>query len=170
MGFCALNGFQAGAKVIKKAYPDEPVGVFTRRDGKVHVVEYSEMPDDLNTAVDESGNLKFDAANVVLHYYSLAFLKKCCDLRGEVQSELAYHVARKQIPSVSDDGVATETPQENNGVKLEAFIFDVYAFCNSVGFLNGTRGIDFAPVKNKEGTGKDSPDTVSISHLPHFAD
>ena len=44
VGFCALRNVEAGAKVIAKAYPEEAVGVFTRRNGEVHVVEYSEMP------------------------------------------------------------------------------------------------------------------------------
>jgi len=34
VGFCALRNVAAGAKVIAKAAADEPVGVFTRRDGK----------------------------------------------------------------------------------------------------------------------------------------
>ena len=174
VGFCVSKACDAGAKVIQKAYPTEPVGVFTRRDGKVHVVEYSEMPEALATARLEpletssgergekkEGALKFDAANIVLHYYSMAFLASCCDPDGEVQRTLAYHVARKKIPVVSGDGlVPGVTPTEPNGVKLEAFIFDVYAFAETVAFLNGDRASDFAPVKNKEGAGKDSPDTA----------
>jgi UDP-N-acetylglucosamine/UDP-N-acetylgalactosamine diphosphorylase len=132
-------------------------------------VEYSEMPESLATARLEAGEtgdpgggaLKFDAANIVLHYYSMAFLASCCDPDGEVQRTLAYHVARKKIPVVSGDGlVPGVTPTEPNGVKLEAFIFDVYAFAETVAFLNGDRASDFAPVKNKEGAGKDSPDTA----------
>ena len=176
VGFCVSKACDAGAKVIQKAYPTEPVGVFTRRDGKVHVVEYSEMPESLatarleepragetKTAPTEGGEtraLKFDAANIVLHYYSISFLESCCDPEGPVQRQLAYHVARKKIPVVRDDGKESVTPSEPNGVKLEAFIFDVYAFADRVAFLNGVRAEDFAPVKNAEGAGKDSPDTA----------
>lgn len=169
VGFCVSKACDAGAKVIQKAYPTEPVGVFTRRDGKVHVVEYSEMPESLATARLEAGEtgdpgggaLKFDAANIVLHYYSISFLESCCDPEGPVQRQLAYHVARKKIPVVSDDGKESVTPITPNGVKLEAFIFDVYAYAgDSVAFLNGVRAEDFAPVKNAEGAGKDSPCTA----------
>ena len=60
VGFCALRNVEAGAKVIAKAYPEEAVGVFTRRNGEVHVVEYSEMPAELASATDaESGKIKF---------------------------------------------------------------------------------------------------------------
>ena len=33
----------AGARVLSKAYPEERVGVFARKNGKVEVVEYSEL-------------------------------------------------------------------------------------------------------------------------------
>ena len=161
VGFCALRNVEAGAKVIAKAYPEEAVGVFTRRNGEVHVVEYSEMPAELASATDpETGKIKFDAANVVLHYYSFDFLKKCCAPDDVVQSSLVYHVAKKKVPRVTEDGAGTETPDAPNGIKLEAFIFDVYKYAKDVAFLEGERGADFAPVKNKEGTGKDSPDTA----------
>ena len=116
--------------MIAKAYPEEPVGVFTTRGGKVHVVEYSEMPADLAAEKDASGELKFDAANVVLHYYAFEFLARCCDETGALASELAYHVAKKKIPHC-DPGGDPETqvdPKSPNGIKLEAFIFDAYAF------------------------------------------
>ena len=163
VGFCAEKGAEAGAKVIAKAYPEEPVGVFTTRGGKVHVVEYSEMPADLAAEKDASGELKFDAANVVLHYYAFEFLARCCDETGALASELAYHVAKKKIPHC-DPGGDPETqvaPKSPNGIKLEAFIFDAYAFAKGpVAFLRGVREEDFAPVKNAEGSGKDSPDTA----------
>ena len=42
-----------------------------------------------------------------------------------------------------------------DGVKLEAFIFDVYAYAgDEVAFLQGERHADFAPVKNKEAEGR----------------
>jgi hypothetical protein len=34
---------RAGARVVGKAYPEERVGVFARKNGKIEVVEYSEL-------------------------------------------------------------------------------------------------------------------------------
>ena len=45
--FCATPG----AKVVAKARPGERVGVFARRGGGVHVVEYSELDPALASAV-----------------------------------------------------------------------------------------------------------------------
>lgn len=78
----------------------------------------------------------------------------------DVPAPQVYHVANKKVPHVSPDGRSTVTPETPNGIKLEAFIFDVYAYAGEVAFLQGERAADFAPVKNKEGAGKDSPDTA----------
>jgi UDP-N-acetylglucosamine/UDP-N-acetylgalactosamine diphosphorylase len=162
VGCCVERRCDAGAKVITKAYPTEPVGVFATRvnaeTGKkeYHVVEYSEIPESLATAKDKkTGALKFNAANIALHYYSFDFLAKCC-----LDLKLPHHIARKKIPYLDVDTGETITPEQPNGIKLEAFIFDVYKYANSVCIVQGDRARDFAPVKNAEGTGKDSPDTA----------
>ena len=116
VGFCAERGADAGAKVISKAYPEEPVGVFTHRDGKVHVVEYSELPPALATAADPAtGELRLNAANVVLHYYSLDFLAKCCEPNGGVQDSLVYHVANKKVRATSAEKATEHTGYEFGG-------------------------------------------------------
>ena len=43
VGFAAERGAVAAAKVVAKAYPAEPVGVFALRNGRCEVVEYSEI-------------------------------------------------------------------------------------------------------------------------------
>ncbi len=45
---------RAGARVVAKAYPEERVGVFARRDGRIEVVEYSEL-DPQEAAATHSG-------------------------------------------------------------------------------------------------------------------
>jgi len=162
VGCCAECRCEAGAKVIAKAYPTEPVGVFATRvnektgEKEYHVVEYSEIPESLASARDEeTGELKFNAANIALHYYSFDFLAKCC-----LDLTLPHHIARKKIPYLDVKTGETVNPEQPNGIKLEAFIFDVYKYAKSVCIVQGDRALDFAPVKNAEGAGKDSPDTA----------
>ena len=162
VGCCAEQKCEAGAKVIAKAYPTEPVGVFAHRvDAKTgkkeyHVVEYSEIPESLATAKDpKTGELKFNAANIALHYYSFDFLSRCC-----LDIKLPHHIARKKIPYLDPKTGETVAPTAPNGIKLEAFIFDTYKYAKSVCVVQGNRARDFAPVKNAEGAGKDSPDTA----------
>ena len=44
----------AGARVVAKAYPEERVGVFAQRDGRIEVVEYSELDPHEAAATDPS--------------------------------------------------------------------------------------------------------------------
>ena len=100
VGFCLERGVDAGAKVISKAYPEEPVGVFTRRGGKVHVVEYSELPADLATAEDPGHAASFASTPPTSCCTTTpsTFSAKCCEPDGGVQASLVYHVARKKVP------------------------------------------------------------------------
>ena len=124
------------------------------------MVEYSEMPADF-AEKDASGELKFDAANVVLHYYAsnsreMLRRNRCAGVRTRVPR-------REEEDSALGPGGDPETqvaPKSPNGIKLEAFIFDAYAREGPRGVLRGVREEDFAPVKNAEGSGKDSPDTA----------
>jgi UDP-N-acetylglucosamine/UDP-N-acetylgalactosamine diphosphorylase len=51
-------------------------------------------------------------------------------------------------------------PSENNGIKLESFIFDIFPLSTSMAVLDVARVEEFAPVKNPPGTNSDSPDTA----------
>ena len=167
VGFCRLRGASAGAKVVSKAQPREPVGVFCR-DGATHalrVVEYSELPPD----VADAGT--FNAANIALHYFSLPFLAACC---GDVPAAadghpavLKHHAALKKVTCLpldpsSPSAMVPAVPERPNALKLEAFIFDVYPLAPPAGvaLLQGVRADDFAPVKNAPGSASDSPDTA----------
>ena len=175
VGFCRARGAAAGAKVVPRAGPTEAVGVFCvdRASRALRVVEYTELPPALAAAAcPQSGELRFNAANVALHYFSLPFLRACCGAEpprkrkageagadgGEAAAAVAlpYHAALKKVPCVADGA-----PGAPNALKLEAFIFDVYpAARRDVALLEGVRHDDFAPVKNAEGAGRDSPDTA----------
>ena len=51
VGATILSGYEAGSKVIRKADPDEKVGVICKEDGRTAVVEYSEMTDGVTSDV-----------------------------------------------------------------------------------------------------------------------
>jgi UDP-N-acetylglucosamine/UDP-N-acetylgalactosamine diphosphorylase len=155
MGYCALNNVDFGNMVLVKSDPHEKVGVMAIKDGVPGVVEYSELSQDLAELKDDDGQLALRAANIAIHCMSLPFLKK---ITGE---NLPFHLARKKIPVVSEDGSETIRPTANNGIKLEMFIFDALKFAeNPVAFMVPRFG-NFSPVKNAPGAGsKDSPDTA----------
>ncbi|KAL2935965.1 UDP-N-acetylglucosamine diphosphorylase 2 [Bienertia sinuspersici] len=67
LGYFIDKGVAAAAKVVKKAYPQEKVGVFVQRGkgGPLDVVEYSELDPSLASAVNQTtGRLRFCWSNV----------------------------------------------------------------------------------------------------------
>jgi UDP-N-acetylglucosamine/UDP-N-acetylgalactosamine diphosphorylase len=73
-----------------------------------------------------------------------------------------YHVARKKIPYYDAEKKETVQPPENNGIKLESFIFDVFPLSLTMAVLDVERKDEFAPVKNAPGADSDSPDTARL--------
>lgn len=136
-----------------------------KRGGKPCVVEYSEMSQEACERREASssasgggggGRLVFGAGNICNHYFSLAFLEDTV-LPGMADM---YHVAHKKIPEAGGPAGETQKPSQNNGIKLESFIFDVFPLSKNMVLFEGTRDDEFAPVKNAPGSSTDSPDTA----------
>lgn len=138
------------------------MGVVVKRGGKPCVVEYSEMDQvtcerrEEPSAAGTPGRLVFGAGNICNHYFSLAFLEDTV-LPGMADM---YHVAHKKIPAAGGPAGETQKPSENNGVKLESFIFDVFPLSTNMVLFEAAREDEFAPVKNAPGSSTDSPDTA----------
>lgn len=147
LGACIANGAECGNKVVWRAHKTEKVGVTAELNGRMHVLEYSELPADLADSEDATGKLLFGAANICNHYLSVRFLQ---DTVLPSLSEV-YHVAKKKIPYYDPATNKTVTPTEVNGVKLEMFIFDVFPLATKWVVVEGLREDEFAPVKNAPG-------------------
>ncbi|KAM0788592.1 hypothetical protein ACM66B_001714 [Microbotryomycetes sp. NB124-2] len=154
IGYNIARSADCGAKVVKKVDPQEAVGVIALRGDKYNVVEYSEIPSDMSNARDEqTGDLVFRAANIVNHFYTRQFL----DSVQSFEHNMAYHVARKKIPTIDFETAEPVKPTKPNGMKLELFVFDVFPFTRTFSILEVARETDFSPLKNAPGTGTDDP-------------
>lgn len=163
VGYCIEQEADCGNKVVWKAHPHEQVGVVASRcdsngeNCKPCIVEYSEITTDMAEQTDEStGLLVYGAGNICNHFYTLDFIR---DVVLPNMGNL-YHVAHKKIPYYDEATATTITPETNNGIKLETFIFDVFPFSERMAVLDVERSEEFAPVKNKPGSPSDSPDTA----------
>jgi UDP-N-acetylglucosamine/UDP-N-acetylgalactosamine diphosphorylase len=92
---------------------------------------------------ESDGPLTFRAGNICNHYFTLEFLNKVCSM------ELPYHIARKKIPTLDATGAEIK-PETPNGIKLEKFIFDVFAFSKNFALLEVDRIDEFSPLKNSD--------------------
>lgn len=148
IGFAASVNVDIATKVVRKRNATESVGLILCKDGRPDVVEYSEISDALAHEEDpkQPGVLKFRAANIVNHYYSLRFLETIPQWAGE----LRHHVASKKIPYADPQTGETVKPSSPNGIKLEQFVFDVFPMLELSKFacMEVRREDEFSPLKN----------------------
>lgn len=154
IGYCVNENADCGNKVVWKAHAHEAVGVVASKEGKPCIVEYSEITKEMAERTDDNGELLFGAGNVCNHFYTIDFIESTI----LPNMGALYHVARKKIPYYNEETKETVSPTENNGIKLETFIFDVFPFSQRMAVLDVRRSEEFAPVKNKAGS--DSPATA----------
>lgn len=156
LGYCISKQADCAAKVVPKSSPSESVGVVARRGDKFSVVEYSEItPEQSELRNSKTGHLMFNAANIANHFYTTAFLRSV----ESIESDLAFHIARKKIPTVDLETGEVIKPSKPNGMKLEMFVFDVFPYTKRFAVLEVARDDEFSPLKNAPGTGSDDPGT-----------
>ena len=151
VGATILSGKESGSKVVRKASPDERVGVMCQEDGKPSIVEYYEMTDEMITQRDEKGELLY-RFGVILNY-----LFRVDRLEDIMLNRMNVHVVEKKIPYVDDAGNEVK-PEEPNGFKFETLILDMIHMMDSNLVYEVVREKEFAPIKNLHGV--DSVDSA----------
>lgn len=148
IGLHVMDAAEMSSKALIKAGPLEKVGNFCLVDGKVTVIEYSDLPDEAAHRKNPDGSLAFELGSIGIHMIDVAFVEK---LNKGGDFALPFHRAVKKIPYVDAEGnlIQPETP---NGVKLETFVFDALPLAKRSVILETLRQEEFAPVKNATGT------------------
>lgn len=165
IGWHLNHGSEMTSKMVPKAYPEEKVGLFCRRQGRLEVVEYSDLPMELQRATDpETGRLRYLAGSIAIHLLDRAFVRRVA--RGGAGVSLPFHRADKKVATVDAEGSPVK-PEKPNGVKFEMFVFDALPFARRPLVIETAREDDFSPVKNADGV--DSPATCRDDQLRQFA-
>ena len=158
IGAHLLARAEMSTMVVTKESPDERMGVMATVDGRAGLVEYSDLPADLEAARDDLGRLMYWAGNTGVHCLDRAFATRLAT--GE--APLPFHRADKRVPTVDDPH-----PDAPNAVKFEAFMFDALPLASRTATLEVARAERFAPVKNAEGP--DSPVTCRAAMVDRAA-
>ncbi len=153
LGFHLTEQAEMSAKVVAKEDPLEKVGVFGRINGRVGVIEYSDLSDEEKVARNPDGSLKYRWGNIAIHVLNVEFVEK--ENRGGLR--LPWHRAYKKIPYLDEQGQLIY-PEEPNGYKFETFVFDALGDAERCVILEVKRKEEFSPVKNARGV--DSPETA----------
>ena len=144
VGATISSSCPCGAKVVKKASPDERVGVMCRENGKPSIVEYYELTDEMRDAKDAYGEPAYNYG-VILNY--LFRVDKLIDIN---ENKMVNHIVEKKVPYMNEEGQII-SPDKPNGYKFETLILDMISMLDDCLVFEVERNKEFAPVKNKEG-------------------
>ncbi len=153
IGLHILEGSQISSRMLPKTCPTEKLGNFCLSGGRLHVIEYSDMPLELAERLNPDGTLAFLSGSPAIHVISRSFVEA---LTQDGTLKLPWHRADKKVPYLAADGT-TVKPDAVNAVKLESFIFDALPLAERAIVVEGSRKEMFGPTKNA--TGVDSAES-----------
>ncbi len=160
LGLAIEKNVKIATRTIIKNSPYERVGVLCKRNGKVKVIEYTEIPKKMRFAVDETGEMVYGESHIMCNLFNIEAIEKAST------KELKYHIAVKKSKYMNEEGKVVE-PTEENCYKFEKFIFDSFCLFDEIAILRGKREEDFAPIKNEKGI--DSPETAKKMYEEYIA-
>ena len=147
IGATISAGACCGAKVVKKADPDERIGLICENGGHPSVIEYYEL-DKLKK--ENTVSVEGLDYGVILNY-----LFSVDEMEKTLATPLPVHRARKKIPYYDGE---YRKPEKENGFKYEMLATDLVERMPTCLAYEILREQEFAPVKNL--TGVDSVDTA----------
>jgi UDP-N-acetylglucosamine/UDP-N-acetylgalactosamine diphosphorylase len=151
IGHHLLSKSEMTTQVVRKRYAMEKVGNVVSVDGKVQIIEYSDLPREAAEATDSHGQLKLWAGNIAVHVIDVAFLRRM----QRSKTGFPFHRAAKKVTFLNEDG-ATIEPTEPNATKFEKFIFDLLPQAENAFVVESLPETSFAPVKNAAGSDTDT--------------
>jgi len=155
LGYHLLSGSEFTTQVVRKRDPMEKVGNVIQVDGRLHVIEYSDLPDDVATRRAGDGSLEIWAGSIAVHAIELRFLERV----ASAAAGLPFHRAHKKVPYLDEQGNLVR-PSQPNAIKFERFIFDLMPMAERAIVVEVDPAWHFAPLKNASGHSTDTPESV----------
>jgi len=152
LGYHLLAESELTTLVVAKQSPEEKLGNVVSVDGKLQIIEYTDLPVEAAGRRAEDGSLALWAGSTAIHGMDVAFL----DRMTRSQDGLPFHVSEKKVPHLDVGGQRIE-PEKPNALKFERFIFDLLPAAERTIVVEARPADCFAPVKNGAGAATDTP-------------
>ena len=156
LGYHLLSGSELTSQVIRKQSPTDRVGNIVEVDGRLYVIEYSDLPESVGKRTNPDGSLKIWAGSIAVHIFNTELL----DRASQSAASLPFHYARKKVPFVDVRSGGRIEPETENAIKFERFIFDLLPLAENAVVVEVDSSNHYAPLKNAPGSASDSPETV----------
>jgi UDP-N-acetylglucosamine/UDP-N-acetylgalactosamine diphosphorylase len=163
LGYHILSEAMITTQVVCKKTPFDRLGNVIEVDGRLYVVEYSDLPPEFAELKAPDGNLLFRWGSIAVHVFELDFLTECLD----IADALPWHKARKKVPYIDHHGNKVQ-PSSPNAIQFERFIFDLIPRAKQALLVAVQAEDHFAPLKNPTGDPSgDTPEDVrnALCHL-----
>jgi UDP-N-acetylglucosamine/UDP-N-acetylgalactosamine diphosphorylase len=158
VGFHLLARSELSTQVVAKQTSRDKVGNVALIDGRLQIIEYSDLNPLPNEVVERSGpdgKWIFWAGSIGVHVFDAAFLERM----ASHSTGLPFHRANKAVPYIDSAGNRVE-PEKPNAIKFERFVFDLLPWAERGIVIEADEATNFAPVKNAPGEAKDTPEIV----------
>lgn len=154
VGLHGLEQSEVTILVTEKHSPRDRVGTVVSLNDRLHILEYTLIPESIATQRDENGSLRYRSANTGIHLLSRNFLARCA---SQIDL-LPFHRAIKTVSHVDSNGNQV-VPDEPNAVKFERFIFDLFPQAQKSLLIDVDAESAFIPLKDARST-ETSPASV----------
>jgi UDP-N-acetylglucosamine/UDP-N-acetylgalactosamine diphosphorylase len=165
LGYHLLAESEMSTQVIGKREPLERVGNVIEVDGRLYMVEYSDLPDEIAHRRNPDGSLAIWAGSIAVHVFDVAFLER---MAGQSDA-LPFHIAHKTVAHIDEHGQVVR-PDKPNAIKFERFIFDLLPWAVRAIVVEVDPVRAFAPLKNASGAKSDTPESVRAQLVAEHAD
>ncbi|MDR0327572.1 MAG: UDPGP type 1 family protein [Planctomycetaceae bacterium] len=159
LGYHRLSGSELTSQVVRKQLPNEKVGNIVETDGRLFIIEYSDLPESIGKQTNPDGSLKIWAGSIAVHVFNREHLEQI----SQSASSLPFHYARKKVPFIDVHSGEQVHPAKENAFKLEQFIFDLLPTARNAVVVEVDVPNHFVPLKNASGA--DSPEMVKQALL-----
>ena len=164
IGHHLLNESELSSIAVPKDSPQDKLGNFVSIAGRTEIIEYIDFPDDVAEQLDSEGNLRFWAGSIAVHIFDVAFLNRVLEL----STALPFHIANKKVSYVNEEGKIV-TPEANNALKFERFIFDLLPEAKNAIVVEGAEEDFFGPLKNAPGAEKHTAEHIQSMLSDQYA-
>ena len=143
LGYHLLSGSEMSTEVVAKRTPLDRVGNVVEVEGRLQVVEYSDLPKRVAERRNADGSLLLSAGSIAVHAINVAFLERMA-ARADA---LPFHFARKKVQCIKP-GSARPLAEKVEVVQFERFIFDLIPAAQNAIVVEVDRERHFAPLKS----------------------
>ena len=158
LGYHAQSGSEMTSQVVRKNDPFQKVGNVVTSNGKVQIIEYSDLPEENARETNEDGALRLWAGSIAVHIFKTDFF----DRMSQTAGSLPFHRAHKKVAFVDSNGEINK-PEQNNAVKFEKFIFDLLPSAQNAIICEVDPADGFNAVKNAPPATAETPDHVKAA-------